>query len=88
MYRYLNGDERMKIGDIIEETDIDNLLELYDKIEGKIPQTINKFSKENSIFKAQIVESGRITIPTSERKALGLEEGDVVQVFLRKVDLD
>lgn len=33
-------------------------------------------------FKARIQKGGRLSIPDAERDALGLEEGDLVQVFV------
>jgi hypothetical protein len=33
-------------------------------------------------FKARVQKGGRLSIPDAERDALGLEEGDLVQVFV------
>lgn len=76
----------MKLGDIINETDVEDLGDLINAFADQVPYVINKFHSENAVFKAQIVESGRITVPTAERKSLGLEEGDIVQIYLRKVE--
>ncbi|MCS7141301.1 MAG: AbrB/MazE/SpoVT family DNA-binding domain-containing protein [Candidatus Nitrosocaldus sp.] len=36
----------------------------------------------NAVFKTTIQSNGRISIPEAERKALGIEEGDLVQVII------
>lgn len=36
----------------------------------------------NAVFKATVQSNGRITIPEAEREALGIEDGDLVQVIL------
>lgn len=33
-------------------------------------------------FKVRVQKGGRVSIPDAEREALGLEEGDLVQVFI------
>lgn len=35
-----------------------------------------------AVFKTRIQQSGRVSIPDAEREALGLEEGDLVQVVV------
>lgn len=42
-------------------------------------QTITNF---NAIFKATVQSNGRISIPEAEREALGIEDGDLVQVII------
>ena len=37
-------------------------------------------------FKARVISRGRITIPDTLRELLGIEEGDFVEVQLKKVD--
>ncbi|MFQ5920797.1 MAG: AbrB/MazE/SpoVT family DNA-binding domain-containing protein [Nitrososphaerales archaeon] len=36
----------------------------------------------NAVFKATVQSNGRITIPEAEREALGIEDGDLVQVVI------
>lgn len=36
----------------------------------------------NAVFKATVQSNGRISIPDAERKALGIDEGDLVQVII------
>ncbi|MEM2924008.1 MAG: AbrB/MazE/SpoVT family DNA-binding domain-containing protein [Candidatus Nitrosocaldus sp.] len=36
----------------------------------------------NAVFKTTVQSNGRISIPEAERKALGIEEGDLVQVII------
>lgn len=42
-------------------------------------QTISSF---NAVFKATVQSNGRISIPEAEREALGIEDGDLVQVII------
>lgn len=44
-----------------------------------ILQTITNF---NAVFKATVQSNGRISIPEAERQALGIEDGDLVQVII------
>ncbi|MEM2760754.1 MAG: AbrB/MazE/SpoVT family DNA-binding domain-containing protein [Nitrososphaerales archaeon] len=41
--------------------------------------TITNF---NAVFKATVQSNGRISIPEAEREALGIEDGDLVQVII------
>ncbi|HVL47902.1 MAG TPA: AbrB/MazE/SpoVT family DNA-binding domain-containing protein [Candidatus Thermoplasmatota archaeon] len=36
----------------------------------------------NAVFKTRVQKSGRISIPDAEREAIGLDEGDLVQVVV------
>ena len=36
----------------------------------------------NAVFKTRVQKSGRVSIPDAEREALGIEEGDLVQVVV------
>ena len=36
----------------------------------------------NAVFKTRVQKSGRISIPDAEREALGIDEGDLVQVIV------
>lgn len=42
-------------------------------------QSITSF---NAVFKATVQSNGRISIPEAERQALGIEDGDLVQVII------
>lgn len=42
-------------------------------------QTITNF---NAVFKATVQSNGRISIPEAEREALGIQDGDLVQVII------
>jgi len=42
-------------------------------------QTLTNF---NAVFKAAVQSNGRISIPEAEREALGIEDGDLVQVII------
>lgn len=42
-------------------------------------QTITNF---NAVFKATVQSNGRISIPEAERQALGIRDGDLVQVIV------
>lgn len=44
------------------------------------------FGRREAVFKAKVGKAGRITIPAEEVEALGLKEGDLVQVVLTKVE--
>lgn len=37
---------------------------------------------ESAVFKTRVQKSGRVSIPDAEREALGLDEGDLVQVVV------
>lgn len=37
---------------------------------------------QNAVFKTRVQKSGRVSIPDAEREALGIEEGDLVQVIV------
>jgi AbrB family looped-hinge helix DNA binding protein len=40
------------------------------------------FTRSNAVFKTTVQSNGRISIPEAERKALGIDEGDLVQVII------
>ncbi|MFQ5969475.1 MAG: AbrB/MazE/SpoVT family DNA-binding domain-containing protein [Nitrososphaerales archaeon] len=42
-------------------------------------QTLTNF---NAVFKATVQSNGRISIPEAEREALGIADGDLVQVII------
>ncbi|MEM2856930.1 MAG: AbrB/MazE/SpoVT family DNA-binding domain-containing protein [Candidatus Nitrosocaldaceae archaeon] len=39
-------------------------------------------TQNSAIFKTNVQSNGRITIPEAEREALGINEGDLVQVII------
>lgn len=43
---------------------------------------LDAFSTGMGTFKARVQSGGRISIPDTEREALDIEEGDVVQTFI------
>lgn len=43
-------------------------------------------ARGKSVFKAKVIEGGRLTIPEPERETLGIREGDIVQVSLEKIE--
>jgi AbrB family looped-hinge helix DNA binding protein len=53
----------------------------FETIQGfmNVLQTITNF---NAIFKATVQSNGRISIPEAEREALGIQDGDLVQVII------
>jgi len=44
--------------------------------------TITDIVRRNSVFKVRIGKQNRITIPDAEAEALGVKEGDLVQVII------
>jgi len=55
---------------------------LHDKL--KIQNS--EFYILNSAFKTSVGSNGRISIPEAERDALGLKEGDLVQVVIIPIE--
>lgn len=53
----------------------------FETIQGfmNVLQTITNF---NAVFKATVQSNGRISIPEAEREALGIQDGDLVQVII------
>lgn len=43
---------------------------------------IQNFTFNNAMFKTVVQSGGRISIPEAERNALGIEDGDLVQVIV------
>jgi hypothetical protein len=52
--------------------------EVRDEISG----TIIDFVRGNSLFKVRVGKQNRITIPDPEAEAMGIEEGDLIQVMI------
>ena len=44
--------------------------------------SLNTFSRFSAVFKTSVQKAGRISIPEAERRALGIKEGDLVQVVV------
>lgn len=76
----------MKIGDILDETNVEDIPELIEVLRSHIETTWSNFITSRAFFKAKVGESGRITIPTAEREVLDIKEGDVVQVIVRPIE--
>ncbi len=73
----------MDIKEIIESIDKKDIPGLITALEEKTAKKIKEGFYGTGIFKAKI-ENGKITIPDVEKEALGLSDGDVLQVFVRK----
>lgn len=43
---------------------------------------IQNMTQYTAVFKTTVQSNGRITIPEAEREALGINEGDLVQVII------
>ena len=44
--------------------------------------SLSSFSQAGAVFKTTVQKTGRISIPEAERQALGIKEGDLVQVVV------
>ena len=49
---------------------------------GGFLSSLNTFSRFSAVFKTTVQKAGRISIPEAERQALGIGEGDLVQVVV------
>lgn len=49
-------------------------------------ERLSGFGADVGAFKARVQTSGRVSIPDTEREALGIEEEDLVQVFVVPVE--
>lgn len=76
----------MKIGDLLDKTEVEDIPELINVLRQHVEQTWTDFITSRAFFKAKVGESGRITIPTAEREVLDISEGDVVQVIVRPIE--
>ena len=76
----------MKIGELLNETDIKDLPKLIRSIREEIPKIMENAAYAHAFFKAKVGESGRVTIPTAEREALDINEGDLVQVIVKPLN--
>ncbi len=76
----------MKIGDVLTETEVEDLPQLLEAVREAVPRFLQQVAEKNAVFKAKVGDNGRITIPTAEREALGIQKEDIVQVIIRKVE--
>ncbi|MFW6176157.1 MAG: AbrB/MazE/SpoVT family DNA-binding domain-containing protein [Thermoplasmatota archaeon] len=76
----------MKIGELLNETDIEDIPKLVNSLREEIPKIIENAAYAHAFFKAKVGESGRVTIPTAEREALDIKEGDLVQVIVKPLN--
>ncbi len=75
----------MKLADIASELDVEDIPDLLEMLREEGAGTIDQIIVENSAFAAEVGDQGRITIPSAERRKLGIEKGDLVQVLVRKI---
>ncbi len=54
----------------------------FEDLQKNIRSAIITFALNNAVFKTRVQSSGRISIPEAEREALGIKDGDIVQVLL------
>lgn len=76
----------MKIGELLNETEIQDLPKLVRSLREEIPKIMENAAYAHAFFKAKVGESGRVTIPTAEREALDINEGDLVQVIVKPLN--
>jgi AbrB family looped-hinge helix DNA binding protein len=48
--------------------------------------SMQAFTNLGAVFKTTVQKAGRISIPEAERQALGIKEGDLVQVFVMPLE--
>jgi len=67
-------------------TEFQDLLRQFSSIQYNAFQnmfsSLQGFTNYNAMFKTNVQTGGRISIPEAERQALGIEEGDLVQVII------
>lgn len=78
----------MDVKKMISEMDVKDLPQALDILRAHAKSTVNQVIEENSVFAAEVSEQGRITIPSAERRKQDIEKGDLVQVFVRKIEED
>jgi len=76
----------MKVGEMLSEMDVENIPQVLDLLRAHAKGTLDQVIVENSTFAAEVGDQGRVTIPSAERRKQGIEKGDLVQVFVRKID--
>ncbi len=75
----------MKIKEILETIDKNDIPALIAALEEKTSSKIKESLYGTGIFKAKLID-GKIEVPVVEAESLELKDGDVVQVLLRKVE--
>ena len=78
----------MKVGEMLAEMDIKNIPQVLDLLRERAKGTFNQIIEENSTFAVEVSDQGRVTIPSAERRKQGIEKGDLVQVYVRKIEED
>ncbi|KXA93198.1 hypothetical protein AKJ66_02595 [candidate division MSBL1 archaeon SCGC-AAA259E22] len=73
------------LGEVDEEKLDEALSGIIAGIRSEAPKLINQFSTQNAVFKSEVGDGGRVTIPSAERNALGIEEDDIVQVVVHPI---
>lgn len=76
----------MKVGEVLSEMDVENVPQLLDVLREHAKGTFEQIITENSAFAAEIGDQGRITVPSAERRKQGIEKGDLVEVYVRKIE--
>ena len=54
----------------------------FPNLQEQVREALVTFTEKNAVFKVKVRSGGRISIPEAEREALGIREGDIVQVIL------
>ena len=54
----------------------------FPNLQEQVREALVTFAEKNAVFKVKVRSGGRISIPEAEREALGIREGDIVQVIL------
>jgi hypothetical protein len=52
------------------------------EVRGEIGDIVIDFVRGNSLFKVRVGKQNRITIPDPEAEAMGIKEGDLIQVMI------
>ena len=76
----------MKLGKLLENIEVEDIPNIMAEVRQQFRETIEEELNENAIFKAKVGGSGRITIPTAEREALDIDEGDLVRVIVKPLN--
>jgi len=76
----------MKLGELVENIEVEDIPKIMAEVRQQFRETIEEELNENAIFKAKVGGSGRITIPTAEREALDIEEGNLVRVIVKPLN--
>lgn len=76
----------MKLSEMIKELEVEDIPGLIRELREEVPKIVENAAYSHAFFKAKVGESGRVTIPTSEREVLDIEEGDIVQVMVKPLN--